>query len=157
MCAKAFLPAGGPAVVPAPTYAMYRVITEQRGATVVPVRAWAGRGLGMDVPAVRAAAARAPPLVWLCSPNNPTGDAGARRARSRGCSTASLADAGADGRPAPAVVVDEAYAEFTGTSLLGLRTRYPEPDRHPDREQGLRPGGPAGRLRHRRARDSSRG
>ena len=35
--AKAFLPAGGGAVVPAPTYAMYRVVTEQRGATVVAV------------------------------------------------------------------------------------------------------------------------
>ena len=29
---KAFLPAGGAAVIPTPTYAMYRVVTEQRGA-----------------------------------------------------------------------------------------------------------------------------
>ena len=32
--AKAYIPAGGRAVVPVPTYAMYRVLTEQRGAQV---------------------------------------------------------------------------------------------------------------------------
>ena len=35
------------------------------------------------------------------------------------------ADALADRRPAPIVAVDEAYAEFTGHSVLGLRLTYP--------------------------------
>ncbi len=35
--AKAFITGGGTAVVPVPTYAMYRVVTEQRGGTVVTV------------------------------------------------------------------------------------------------------------------------
>jgi histidinol-phosphate aminotransferase len=34
-------------------------------------------------------------------------------------------DAGTAGRSAPIVVLDEAYAEFVGTTLLGLRDVYP--------------------------------
>ena len=121
---KAFLPAGGAAVVPTPTYAMYRVITDQRGARVVAVpRQPAAQGWALDLPAVRAAA-RTANLVWLCSPNNPTalpeppGTIGALLGEL-------AADAEADSRPAPVVVLDEAYAEFVGGSLLGLRHGYP--------------------------------
>jgi histidinol-phosphate aminotransferase len=35
------------------------------------------------------------------------------------------ADADAAGRAAPVVVLDEAYAEFVGTTLIGLREAYP--------------------------------
>jgi histidinol-phosphate aminotransferase len=76
----------------------------------------------MDVPAVRAAAREAD-LVWLCNPNNPTG-----REEPEGSIEALLAgvveDAAADGRTPPAVVVDEAYAEFSGRSVIPLRTRF---------------------------------
>ena len=74
MTAKAFLPAGGGrAVVPIPTYSMYRVVSEQRGATVALVpRRPADESWAIDVPAMRAAA-RDATLVWLCNPNNPTG------------------------------------------------------------------------------------
>jgi histidinol-phosphate aminotransferase len=121
---KAFLPPGADAVVPAPSYAMYRVITEQRGARCVavprrgPDEAWA-----MDVDAVRAAA-RSAAVVWLCSPNNPTGMAepdGAIGHLLAGLAT----DAVADGRELPIVVLDEAYAEFVGVSLLRLRLDHP--------------------------------
>ncbi|HEV7605324.1 MAG TPA: histidinol-phosphate transaminase [Candidatus Limnocylindrales bacterium] len=122
---KTFLPPGGRAVVPTPTYAMYRVLTEQRGASVVAVpRLGAEAGWALDLAATRAAAADAA-VVWLCSPNNPTG-----LAEPDGTIATLLAglaeDAGHAGRPAPVVVLDEAYAEFTGTSLLGLRAAYPE-------------------------------
>jgi histidinol-phosphate aminotransferase len=77
----------------------------------------------MDVPAVRDAA-RAATLVWICNPNNPTG-----RPEPDGAIEALLAgieaDAAADGRPTPAVVVDEAYSEFTGRSVVPLRARFP--------------------------------
>ena len=77
----------------------------------------------MDLPAVRDAARRGR-LVWICDPNNPTG-----LAERRGAIEALLAgldaDAAAEGRAAPAVVVDEAYSEFTGSSVIPLRTRYP--------------------------------
>ena len=77
----------------------------------------------MDVPAVRAAAREAT-LVWICNPNNPTGRLGARR-RDRALLEGIEADAAADGRGVPAVVVDEAYSEFTGASVIPLRTRFP--------------------------------
>jgi histidinol-phosphate aminotransferase len=120
---KAFLPAGGRAVIPAPTYAMYRVLTEQRPAEAVAVpRRPPAEGFALDVPAVRAAAADAN-LVWLCSPNNPTGlpePDGAIAHLLDGL----LDDARAAHRPPPIVVLDEAYAEFTDTTLLPLRERY---------------------------------
>ncbi len=124
MCTKAFLPAGEAAVISTPTYAMYRVHAEQRGGRVIAVpRLPATRGWALDVPAVRAAAREAR-LVWICNPNNPTG-----RPEPDGAIEGLLdgleADAAADGRPAPAVVVDEAYSEFTGRSVIPLRSRYP--------------------------------
>ena len=124
MAAKAFLRAGERAVVPVPTYAMYRVVTEQRGGVVVPVpRLGPDEGFALDLPAMREAA-RDAALVWLCNPNNPTG-----AEEPEGAIAALLdaieADAAADGRGPAAVVVDEAYAEFTGRSLIGIRSRYP--------------------------------
>jgi histidinol-phosphate aminotransferase len=124
--AKAFIPAGGRAIVPIPTYAMYRVVTEQRGATVVAVpRLGESAGWALDLEAMRAATADADAAVlWLCSPNNPTA-----LAEPEGAIAALLAgvaeDAATAGRQAPVVVLDEAYAEFVGTTLLGLRDVYP--------------------------------
>jgi histidinol-phosphate aminotransferase len=124
MCTKAFLPAGQAAVISIPTYAMYRIHAEQRGGRVVAVpRLSKAEGWAMDIPAVRAAAREAT-LVWVCNPNNPTG-----RAEPDGAIEQLLAwiaeDAAADGRAAPAVVVDEAYSEFVKASVIPLRTRYP--------------------------------
>ncbi len=124
LVAKAFLPPGAGAVIPTPTYAMYRVLTEQRPARPIPVpRRPAADGYALDLPAVREAA-RDAAVVWLCSPNNPTGlpePAGSIAELLGGL----LADPDADGRAAPVVVLDEAYAEFVGTSLVGLRAAYP--------------------------------
>jgi histidinol-phosphate aminotransferase len=124
MCTKAFLPAGEAAVISIPTYAMYRVHAEQRGGRVIAVpRRSKAHGWAMDVPAVRAAAREAT-LVWVCNPNNPTGRPepdGAIEALLEGIAD----DAAADGRGAPAVVVDEAYSEFLGSTVLPLRTRFP--------------------------------
>ncbi len=124
LAGKAFLPAGGTAVIPVPSYAMYRVVTEQRGATVIGVpRRPASQGWAIDVAAVRAAA-RSADLVWLCSPNNPTAlsePEGAIEELLGGLA----ADSATDGRPPAIVVLDEAYAEFVETTLLPLCLRYP--------------------------------
>ena len=124
LVAKAFIAPRTRAVVPAPTYAMYRVCTEQRGATVVAVpRLGPDDGWAVDPASVRRAAADAA-LVWLCSPNNPTALAepdGAIADLLGGLAT----DATGTGREAPIVVLDEAYAEFVGSSLVGLRATYP--------------------------------
>lgn len=123
MCVKAFLPAGATAVIPVPSYAMYRVVTEQRGGIVHAVpRLGPDHGFAIDEPAVRAAAADAA-LVWLCSPNNPTGlpePPGVIERLLEGIA----ADAEVAGRPPAAVVVDEAYAEFARFTLIPLRARF---------------------------------
>ncbi len=124
MCVKAFLPAGQVAVVPVPSYAMYRVVTEQRGGRIVAIpRLGPDDGFSIDVDAVRAAA-RDAAMVWLCNPNNPTGaeePPGTIEALLAGI----VADAEGDGRQPAWVVIDEAYAEFTGRSSIALRASYP--------------------------------
>lgn len=123
---KTFLPPGGAAVVPTPTYAMYRVDTEQRPGRVVAVpRLGAAEGYALDLPAVRAAAADPDvAIIWLCDPNNPTATQ-----EPDGAIETLLGwlddDAAGRGEAPPVVVIDEAYAEFVGRSHLGLRDRYP--------------------------------
>jgi histidinol-phosphate aminotransferase len=124
LSARAFLREGSVAIAAVPTYAMYRIVTEQRGATFRGVpRLAPEHGFGLDLGAM-AGAARQADLVWLCEPNNPTGQAEPGE-RIIELLDQVAADAAADRRAAPAVVVDEAYAEFTGASLLRLRERYP--------------------------------
>jgi len=124
LCGKAFLPAGGRAVVPTPTYAMYRVVTEQRGAAadLVP-RLGPDEGYALDLEATREAA-RSADLVWLCSPNNPTGLPEPDGAIETLLDVVAV-DALSAGRQPAIVVLDEAYAEFVGSSLLPLRERHP--------------------------------
>ena len=122
--AKTFLVEGAKAVLPVPTYAMYRVLTEQRGAVIEPVpRLGPGEGYAIDLPATREAS-RDAALLWLCSPNNPTA-----LPEPDGTIETLLgmiaADADGDRRPAPIVVIDEAYAEFVGRSLADLRFDHP--------------------------------
>ena len=128
LVAKACIPHGGAALVPVPTYPMYAILTEQRGARVVRVpRLPASAGYAIDVEAVRAAVQEDPSgidLIWLCNPNNPTGAVeppGLVAALLAGL----LADANRAGRDAPAVLIDEAYIEFAGDSSLPLRFEYP--------------------------------
>jgi histidinol-phosphate aminotransferase len=121
---KTFLGEGSRAVIPIPTYAMFRVLTEQRGAIAVLVpRLGRGEGYAIDIPAMREAA-RDAALIWLCSPNNPTA-----LPEPDGAIETLLAmiaaDANADARPVPIVVIDEAYAEFVGRSLANLRFDHP--------------------------------
>ena len=124
LAGKAFLPAGGRAVVPAPTYAMYRVVTEQRGAVAVLVpRLGPDEGYALDLEATREAA-RGGDLVWLCSPNNPTGLPEPDGAIETLLDVIDI-DAVVAGRSPAIVVLDEAYAEFVGSSLLELRHRHP--------------------------------
>lgn len=124
LVAKAFIPAGGTAVVPVPSYPMFGIATEQRAGRVVRVaRLGAADGFAIDIQPTRAAAREAS-LVWLCSPNNPTG-----LAEPPGLVAELLAglseDAAAAGRKAPVVIVDEAYHEFGSESHLSLRQAYP--------------------------------
>ncbi len=124
LTARAFLREGSLAVAAVPTYTMYRIVTEQRGAGFVGVpRLPAGAGFALDIEAI-AAAARTAQLVWLCEPNNPTGTV--ESPERIGTLLALLASQAAqDGRTAPVVAIDEAYAEFAGRSILPLPADYP--------------------------------
>ena len=124
LTARAFLREWSVAVAAVPTYAMYGIVTEQRGASFIAVpRLAREHGFGLDIPAL-AEAARTAQLVWLCEPNNPTGTVEPPE-RISDLLDRLAADAVRDDREAPAVVVDEAYAEFVGRSVLPLRARYP--------------------------------
>ncbi|HEV8516347.1 MAG TPA: aminotransferase class I/II-fold pyridoxal phosphate-dependent enzyme [Candidatus Limnocylindrales bacterium] len=122
ICAKTFLSAGTAALVPVPTYAMYGVLTSQREARIVAVpRLGPEAGFALDLDRLAESLPTAH-LVWLCAPNNPTGapePAGAIE------QVLQLAGRTEDAAGAPVVVVDEAYHEFTGQTVVALRSRHP--------------------------------
>ncbi len=119
LVAKAYLAPGKAALVPIPTYPMYGVLTTQRGARITAVpRLGSEAGFALDMARVIAALPECA-VVWLCSPNNPTGvpDAASE------LETVVRAAAGLAHQPL--VVVDEAYFEFSGVSVVPLLERSP--------------------------------
>ena len=118
LIAKAYLPAGSAAMVPIPTYAMYGVLTGQRAARIVSVpRLGRGDAYELDVAAMLPELANVQ-VVWLCSPNNPTGTLEPMHRLEQ------VIQAASELPKPPLVVVDEAYFEFTGQTVIGLRSRY---------------------------------
>ncbi len=100
-----------------PTFGMYAVCARVQDAAVRSVPLLAERGFALDVEGVIAALDETVKLVFVCSPNNPTGARVAQRDLLR------LAEATA-GRAL--LVVDEAYAEFAGgDSALALQVAHP--------------------------------
>jgi histidinol-phosphate aminotransferase len=119
LVAKAFLPAGGAAAIPWPTYAMFRVLTSQRDARAVEVpRLDGSRGFALDLEPLLPVL-REVQVVWLCLPNNPTGTADDPAAID------AVLEASLSAPKVPLVVVDEAYHEFVGRTVVPLRERYP--------------------------------
>jgi histidinol-phosphate aminotransferase len=118
--AKAFLAEGTDSVLPIPTYAMYGVLSAQRGAQRRSVaRLGSADGFGLDLQAMQDALASAT-VVWLCAPNNPTGAPEPR------ATIETLLEAAAElPEGGPTHVVDEAYHEFHPDSVADLRERYP--------------------------------
>lgn len=107
---RAFCRAGQDSIVNTPpTYGMYAVSAAIQNARVVPVPLLAAHDFAVDPGAVLAAVTPDVKLVFLCSPNNPTGALLDRAAVLR-ITQALLGRA--------VVVVDEAYLEFAGTRSL---------------------------------------
>jgi len=104
---------GRQVVIAAPTFGMYRLHSLVAGAE--PVEVPRGTDFAVEPSALLAAArARGAAMIILCSPNNPTGN------------VTPLADIERLLQEfAGLVVVDEAYAEFSGTSAAGLVSRCP--------------------------------
>jgi len=99
-------------LVPVPTFSMYKIIAVNTGNNVVEVPL--DRKFDLDVDAITAKMRKMfPALIFLSSPNSPTGNMFSRKKIE------------AVIRKAPGlVVVDEAYAAFSGQTLMPLLKKY---------------------------------
>jgi histidinol-phosphate aminotransferase len=108
--------AGTRVVIPEPTFTLYALLTTILGGEAVRVPMSSNPAgsfvydTGVLLEARRASGA---PLTIVCSPNNPTGTSLSLAEVARLC--------GGDGL----VVIDEAYHEFAGTSVVPLLARHP--------------------------------
>lgn len=111
---RTFAGPGEKIVVLEPSFVIYSFFAQANGVQVEKVLLKANeRGFDLDVSAIKKAVDARTKIIFLCSPNNPTGNAFGRRkllelARKLPC----------------VVVVDEAYAEFTGQTLAGYIKKY---------------------------------
>ena len=109
LCRRVLRP-GDSVVTCPPTFSLYALAARVMGAEVVDVAR--GGDFALKVDDVLAAIDRNTKIVFLCSPNNPTGDL---------LSEADLLRVLAE---APLVALDEAYAEFAGVSAVTLSREY---------------------------------
>ncbi len=102
-------------VIAPPTFGMYAVAARIQGATVIEVPR--GGGFVLDAQAILAAVTEATKLVFVCTPNNPTGDI---------VPLAVLAHLAGALRDRAVLVVDEAYIEFSdgAPSATALLSRH---------------------------------
>jgi histidinol-phosphate aminotransferase len=100
-------------VIPQPTFTLYALLTKILGGQ--PVTVELGPELEYDLAALRRAQdEHKPALTIVCSPNNPTGG------------VLSPAEVESLCAASPGlVVIDEAYHEFSGQSVVPLLARYP--------------------------------
>ena len=142
---RAFCRAGVDSVlICPPTFGMYAVAANVQGARVLQVPLRAEDGFRFDVDAVLAAVGADTRIVFVCTPNNPTGNDTAPEI---------LLDLAERLRGRALLVVDEAYIEFSSQPSLAPRAGSPE-NLVVLRTlvQGARAGRRAHRHCHRRAR-----
>jgi histidinol-phosphate aminotransferase len=115
---RCYCRAGADAVlITPPTFGMYAVAARIQGADVITVPLQASAGFQTDFAALRAALTPAVKLVFLCSPNNPTGNL---------VPAGEILELARDLAGRALVVVDEAYIEFSGRDSLALQVaQYP--------------------------------
>lgn len=104
---ETFLEPGDEALIVVPTYAMYRIYAKAAGAQVIGVRAT--NDFGFPAQQLRNRVTTRTRLVAIANPNNPTGTV---------ASAEELIEI-ADAAPDAAVLIDEAYFEFCGQTMLG--------------------------------------
>lgn len=98
------------AVTASPTFGMYSFLAKVNGTRFVEVPRLAG--FEIDVPGIARTVERGAHLIFLTSPNNPTGNCLSRAELDAVCALDAL------------VVVDEAYVEFGGESAIPLIAQY---------------------------------
>jgi histidinol-phosphate aminotransferase len=110
---KTFLDPGDQVVTAIPTYSMFRVVTEIMDGRVLGVKR-RKEDFGLDLEGMlEKAVDKKTKLIFLCSPNNPTGNLTPIREIER-----------IVGETETFVAVDEAYFEFAGKSAIELTDKY---------------------------------
>ncbi len=110
---ETYLEAGDEALIVVPTYSMYRIYMMAAGAQVISVPA--GQNFEFPVDEVCNRITPRTRMIALANPNNPTGAVASLEALRRIASSA----------PDAAVLIDEAYFEFYGQSMLAARYELP--------------------------------
>ena len=115
LLARVFLcPGKDAALICPPTFGMYAVAARIQGASVIEVPLRRERGFALDEAGLGRALEGPVKLIFICTPNNPTGhetDPGSIERLAARVAGRAL------------VVVDEAYAEFAGTGSLATRIK----------------------------------
>ena len=108
---RLFLEPGDRVVNCPPTFGMYPFCTGICGGKVIDVPR--KEDFALDIPGIKKALDKKTKVIFIASPNNPTGNVASEE------ELLELVDTGR------VVVVDEAYFEFSGTTVAGLVPRYP--------------------------------
>jgi len=110
----AFVSAGSHILICEPTFPMYRYYAEIFGAKIDVLRY--GRAMEFPLDGVIAALKKKPRVLFIANPNNPTGTLAPQEGLRK------IFDAATH----TAVVIDEAYAEFSGVTVVPWIRRYPQ-------------------------------
>jgi histidinol-phosphate aminotransferase len=112
---ETYLDPGDQVIVVVPTFSMYEIYAQSTGAEVIAIQANPDRGFRFPTQEVLAAITPNTRLIAIANPNNPTG------------ATVSRTDLLliADSAPQAAVVVDEAYFDFWGETVLDAISKLP--------------------------------
>ncbi|MGB5256673.1 MAG: histidinol-phosphate transaminase [Woeseiaceae bacterium] len=115
---RTFCRAGQDSVlITSPSFSMYRHYAEVQGANIIEVATHAEDDFAIDVDAVIDACEDSTRLIFICSPNNPTGTT---------LPVAQLEKLLSERGNASAIVLDEAYVEFgAAPSAIELLKRFP--------------------------------
>ncbi|MEM1966449.1 MAG: histidinol-phosphate transaminase [Nitrososphaerota archaeon] len=108
---RIFLEKGSIAVASVPTYSYFRIASELQGSFFRGVPRL--EGFGDDVEGILSNLDSDAGVVWLCSPNNPTGNVTPAQVVEKVCSETEAC-----------VVVDEAYYEYSGATAMPLLSRF---------------------------------
>ena len=110
-----FLEPGSRLAILEPSYAMYRFYAEVAGVEVVPVAYRLDDDLAFPLDAVIDALGTGVNAVFIANPNNPTG----------GSISVDTVRRIVECSPDTLVLIDEAYVEFSGISVIDLVDEYP--------------------------------
>jgi histidinol-phosphate aminotransferase len=110
---ETYLEPGDEALIVVPTYSMYRIYMMAAGARVITVPA--GKDFHFPADELCQSITQRTRLIAIANPNNPTGTIAPAEKLLRAARSA----------PAAAVLVDEAYFEFYGQSVLRQRREFP--------------------------------